>query len=72
MDNNFKRAKRRFVKHMHKTYKNKLTAAVMVLFGLLVMLLCENGVYLILALIFGIPLFFAKEDLSKPYYEEKD
>ena len=72
MDNNFKRAKRRFIKHMRKTYKTKLVIIAMILLGWWVGRVTGEGVLLVLSLAFGIPAFFSNEDFSKPYCTEED
>lgn len=42
--------------------KNKLYALVLILIGLVPILIERDGTFFIFALIFGLPLFFAKEN----------
>lgn len=42
--------------------KNKLCALVLILIGLVPILIERDGTFFIFALIFGLPLFFAKEN----------
>lgn len=51
-----------FVKHILKTYKNKLAALVMIAAGLLVAALTDDATFLVFVTTFGIPLFITKED----------
>lgn len=42
--------------------KNKLYALVLILIGVVPILIDQDGTFFIFALMFGVPLFFAKEN----------
>lgn len=59
---------RRFIKHMRKTYRNKIFSVGMILFGILAVWVTDgDGNALVWALLFGVPMFFAKEDIWEKY-----
>ena len=58
---------RRFIRHLRKTYRNKLTAIAMFLFGLLPMIVVKEGTIMLLMLPLSIMLWFAKEDIYDYY-----
>lgn len=53
---------KRFVRHMFETYKNKLAAIVLLAIGIVSERLSGDGTFLVLTIIFDVPLFFAKEN----------
>lgn len=46
----------------HKLIKNKLFAIIFVAVGILAVKLINDGTFFVFALMFGIPLFFSKEN----------
>lgn len=54
---------RRFIKHLNKTWKNKLVAFLLVTLGVIsVPILDNDGTVLLLTILMGIPLMFEREN----------
>lgn len=52
-----------FIKHLNKTWKNKLVALSLVTLGVIsVPILDNDGTILVLTILMGIPLIFEKEN----------
>lgn len=61
---------KRFVEHMRKTYRNKIFVVAGILFGIFAAWLLDgDGTVLVWALLFGVPIFFAKGDIWDEYEE---
>lgn len=56
------KAKVKFVKYLHNTWKNKLCAIAMIIAGVLGMVFCDNALVLMGFICIGLPLFFTKKD----------
>lgn len=56
---------KKFVRHMFKTWWNKVCAIALILVGSVPVWLDGDGTALIVLSIFAIPMFFAKEDWRK-------
>ena len=69
MNNNLHKEIRIFVRHMQRTYKNKLAALAMFMIGVVVANLSGDGTFLVFVLMFGLPMFFAKKDW---FYKPED
>lgn len=54
---------KRLVRNIRETYKNKLSAIVMIACGLALKQIDNDGTGLALMLAFGIPLFFSGENI---------
>lgn len=54
--------RRRFMKYIGKTYKNKLAALALFATGLLAAIMLHDGTFLLFALIIGIPMFLTTRD----------
>lgn len=48
--------------YLKRTWKNKIAAVAMTAAGILTVCIDNDATFLVLALIFAIPLFFAKEN----------
>ena len=55
------RNRRRFVRYIRRTLANKVCAVALALGGVLVTKLDGDATFLVLALMIGIPMFFAHE-----------
>lgn len=60
---------KRFVNYMRRTFKNKLVVVTLFVAGAMSAVLCDDGTFMLVALIFGLPLFLAKEDW---FYKPED
>lgn len=49
-------------KNIRRTYKNKLCALALIIVGICPIYLENDATFMILALLFGIPLFFSKQN----------
>ena len=45
-----------------KTFKNKICALLLISAGMLPLIVDKDGTFLLITLIFGLPLFFAKKN----------
>lgn len=52
----------KFARYIRRTYKNKLMVLAMLSLGTVSALITEDGTFLVFALIFFGPLFFAKQN----------
>lgn len=52
----------KFVKYIRRTYKNKLCALVLLVTAVLGITALQDGTALVLFIVFGLPLFFAKHN----------
>lgn len=48
--------------NLRKTFKNKLTALILLLTGLIPLMFYQDATFLMFAAVIGIPLFFAKDE----------
>lgn len=55
--------KRNFVNYMVKTIRNKLFALAMIILGIVSVPVLEEGTFLLLSMLMGLALFFAKDDI---------
>lgn len=60
--------KREFVKYIRRTAKNKMVALTLIAIGLIVRAMTGEATVLVLTLMFGIPLFLARNN----YIQTKD
>lgn len=51
-----------FVKMMKRTYKNKLAAMSLLGLGSVPVIMFNDGTFMLVAIIFGVPLFFSKHN----------
>lgn len=51
-----------FRRYIRRTYKNKLCAISLFIIGLVPMYIINDATVMVLMLIFGVPLFFAKRN----------
>lgn len=51
-----------FVKMMKRTYKNKLAAMSLLGLGAVPVIMFNDGTFMLVAIIFGVPLFFSKHN----------
>ena len=54
---------KKFVKYMERTIKNKLYALTVVILGLISLPVLEDGTFLLITILIGAALFFAKDDV---------
>lgn len=62
MKRRIRRCYRRFKRYMDETLANKILALILVFIGVIPIWIIEDGTFLVLMLIFAVPLFFAKEN----------
>lgn len=55
--------KRNFVNYMVRTIRNKLFALAMIIPGIVSVPVLEEGTFLLLSMLMGLALFFAKDDI---------
>lgn len=55
--------KRNFVNYMVRTIRNKLFALAMIILGIVSVPVLEEGTFLLLSMLMGLALFFAKDDI---------
>ena len=53
--------RRKFVRYIRRTFVNKVCAVALALIGTLVTMLDGDATFLVLALMIGVPMFFAHE-----------
>ena len=53
---------KRFVRYMRRTYKNKIVAIALLTIGWLSTLIDNDGTFLLLAVMFGVPLLFTNKN----------
>lgn len=53
--------KERFARYMARTIKNKLYAIILIMLGVITVKIDGDATFLVLALMGGIPLFFARD-----------
>ena len=53
----------RFIEHMQRTIKNKVYALGMIILGLASVPVLEEGTFLLITILMGLALFFAKDDI---------
>lgn len=53
----------RFVGYLHRTFKNKLLAMLILVAGVICTMIDNDATFLVFGLMFGLPLFFAKNNL---------
>lgn len=51
-----------FIKMMKRTYKNKLAALGLLGLGAVPVVMFNDGTFMLVAIIFGVPLFFSKHN----------
>lgn len=51
-----------FKRYFRRTYKNKLCALAMIILGIIATSIDRDATVLVLTLLFGLPLFFAKQN----------
>lgn len=52
----------RIVKHIRRTWRNKLCAIALFILGMLSILVCWDATAFVFLMFFAVPLFFAKEN----------
>ena len=51
-----------FVKMMKRTYRNKLAAMSLLGLGVVPVIMFNDGTFMLVTIIFGVPLFFSKHN----------
>ena len=52
----------KFKRYIRRTYKNKICALALIIVGMGPIYLENDATFMVVALLFGIPLFFSKEN----------
>ena len=60
---NRERRMRRFARYLDRTFKNKLYAIILIMLGIIPTKIDGDATFLVLMLMFGIPLFFATDNV---------
>lgn len=53
----------RFTRYLEETFKNKLYATILIMLGIIPTKIDGDATFLVLMLMFGIPLFFARKNV---------
>lgn len=54
--------KERIMRHLRRTYKNKICVLALILIGILSTIISNDATVLVFTLLIGIPLFFVKDN----------
>lgn len=62
MNNHMTRQRERRIRYWRRTWRNKVSALALIAIGMVPVLIDRDGTFLIVALMLGIPMFFAKKN----------
>lgn len=60
--NKLEKYAKKFVRHMFRTYKNKLYALALAGLGLISMLMSDDGTFMVFMMCLSIPMFFSDKN----------